>query len=453
MADRSHSRALFSRKKTGQGPYLSMQAATPPRKRKVLMIAHNHPGFFPGGGEMLAYQLFQQLNEHPGYEAVFLAATSHISREAHPGTAFLAYDGRPNEYLFYGDRFDYFMQSQKQPEFLYRDFANFLRELQPDVVHLHHTLRLGMEALQVIRNTLPSARIIYTLHDFIPLCYRDGQMIRTQDDVLCDTASPARCHACFPDIASARFMLREQFIKTHFALVDAFASPSRLLMERFAAWGLPKEKLHLVPNGTPHVLPAPPRPIARDEGRGRFGFFGQISHYKGTLLLTDAARLLAAREDMPDFSITIHGNPSLQPAAWQERFFSAVAACPQVHYTGVYAPEDLPALMAAVDWVVMPSLWWENAPLVINEAFRHGRPVICSDIGGMAEHVRHGVNGLHFRTGNAQSLAETMHACTVDSRLWEELRTQITPPPTIQGCVDKYLRLYYTATLPVEQSA
>ena len=56
--------------------------------------------------------------------------------------------------------------------------------------------------------------------------------------------------------------------------------------------------------------------------------------------------------------------------------------------------------MAEIDWVVVPSIWWENSPLVIQEAFLHGRPVICSDIGGMAEKVRHGVDGLHFRVGD-----------------------------------------------------
>ena len=43
--------------------------------------------------------------------------------------------------------------------------------------------------------------------------------------------------------------------------------------------------------------------------------------------------------------------------------------------------------MSEIDWVVVPSRWWENSPLVIQEAFMHGRPVICSGIGGMAEKV------------------------------------------------------------------
>ena len=75
---------------------------------------------------------------------------------------------------------------------------------------------------------------------------------------------------------------------------------------------------------------------------------------------------------------------------------------------GKYAHDDLPRLMAEVDWVVVPSRWWENSPLVIQEAFLHQRPVICSDIGGMAEKVADGVDGLHFRAGDPRSLARVL---------------------------------------------
>ncbi len=73
-------------------------------------------------------------------------------------------------------------------------------------------------------------------------------------------------------------------------------------------------------------------------------------------------------------------------------------------------------LMAEVDWVIVPSIWWENSPLVIQEAFTYGRPVICSGIGGMAEKVTDGVNGLHFRVGDPRSLAETMRRAARGAR-------------------------------------
>src|SRR3712207_5830979 len=88
---------------------------------------------------------------------------------------------------------------------------------------------------------------------------------------------------------------------------------------------------------------------------------------------------------------------------------------------GSYTRAEVPELMAKTDWVVVPSIWWENSPLVIQEAFQHGRPVICSDIGGMAEKGRDGVDGLHFRRGDAEHLAEVMRRAATTPGLWDQL--------------------------------
>ena len=61
---------------------------------------------------------------------------------------------------------------------------------------------------------------------------------------------------------------------------------------------------------------------------------------------------------------------------------------------------EMPSLMRSVDWMIIPSIWWENSPIVIQEAFFHGRPMICSNIGGMAEKITDGVDGLHFRVAS-----------------------------------------------------
>ena len=65
-------------------------------------------------------------------------------------------------------------------------------------------------------------------------------------------------------------------------------------------------------------------------------------------------------------------------------------------------------MMSNVDWVVVPSRWWEGSPLVIQDAFLYGRPVICGDIGAMAEKVAHEVNGLHFAVADPWSLADAV---------------------------------------------
>jgi glycosyltransferase involved in cell wall biosynthesis len=66
--------------------------------------------------------------------------------------------------------------------------------------------------------------------------------------------------------------------------------------------------------------------------------------------------------------------------------------------------------MRSVDWVVVPSTWWENSPLVIQEARVTGTPILASNIGGMAEKVRDGVDGLHFLAGSPLDLASKIEA-------------------------------------------
>ena len=64
--------------------------------------------------------------------------------------------------------------------------------------------------------------------------------------------------------------------------------------------------------------------------------------------------------------------------------------------------------MRSIDWTIIPSIWWENSPIVIQESFFHGRPMICSNIGGMAEKITDGVDGLHFRVGSSEDLVDRM---------------------------------------------
>ena len=89
----------------------------------------------------------------------------------------------------------------------------------------------------------------------------------------------------------------------------------------------------------------------------------------------------------------------------------------------------------------MPSIWWENAPLVIEEARAAGRPVICSGIGGMAERVADGVDGLHVPPGDAAALAETMRAADRPRASGAAWRGRAAPADHV-AFVDAHLALY-----------
>jgi glycosyltransferase involved in cell wall biosynthesis len=98
--------------------------------------------------------------------------------------------------------------------------------------------------------------------------------------------------------------------------------------------------------------------------------------------------------------------------------------------------------MRSVDWVVMPSIWWENSPIVIQECFHHGRPILSSNIGGMAEKIADEVNGLHFRSGSPEDLVDCMTRALSEPDLWTRLRGGIAKPLSHIDCAGAHLDLY-----------
>ncbi|MCC6468568.1 MAG: glycosyltransferase family 4 protein [Alphaproteobacteria bacterium] len=426
-----------------------MTAAPTAAPMRVLVISHGHPAYSIGGGELAAYNLFRGLDSDPGVEAQFLARVGPPLK-AHADTPFMSLRQNARETLFFSDSYDHFRMSNRDIAALERHFAAFLQALKPDIVHFHHFLGLGLECLRVVRQVCPGARIVVTLHEFLAICFNHGQMIKTGKPTPCHRATPADCAMCYPEISPARFFKREMFIKSHFDLVDAFVSPSRFLADRFVEWGLARERMRVVENGLDIPETAPPRPLAKPARgaaagrRGRFAFFGQLNPFKGIDVLLDAVGRIPAAQWGDDAGLIVFGgNLEHQPEPFRERFQRLMGQAEgRVRFYGSYRPPELATLMREVDWVVVPSVWWENSPLVIQEAFAHGRPVICSDIGGMAEKVRDGVDGLHFRAGSAESLADRLVAALGTPGLWDRLRAGAPKPPTPVGAARQHLALY-----------
>jgi glycosyltransferase involved in cell wall biosynthesis len=281
-----------------------------------------------------------------------------------------------------------------------------------------------LDLVSQVRRTLPGVPILYTLHEYLPICNRDGQLERTSGE-LCLKESPRRCHECFPAISRGAFYLRKRFIQSHFENVDLFLAPSNFLRRRYIDWGIPAEKIVFEDYGRAPVQRAEDAPRAEGQQATRFGFFGQFSPYKGVDVLL---RAMAQLEDSGvDAQLRLHGaNIEKHGEGFEAQTRRLLAeAGSNVTIAGPYGHERLPGLMAGIDWVVVPSTWWENSPLVIQEAFLHHRPVICSGIGGMAEKVKDGVSGLHFVRGDAGDLARTITRAATTPGLWETLRAGI----------------------------
>src|SRR5947209_9322230 len=313
--------------------------------------------------------------------------------------------------------------TMRSKELYVDEWRKFLRALTPDLVHFQHTHYLGYDILRATRATLPDAPIVYTLHEFIPICHHSGQMVRRfASRELCYAASPRRCNECYPEISPQRFFLRERFVKSAFELVDVFITPSEHARQRYIEWGLPAEKVVHEDYGRFPVVPQPDPP---DAGRrGRIGFIGQITPFKGLDVLLEAMKILEAKNVAAE--LLIYGaNLTHQPEPLKRQIATLLSETEQsVRFLGSYVQAQLPTILSGLDWVVVPSIWWETGPLVIHEALMHRRPVICSDIGSMVERITDGANGLLFAVGNPDSLAAAIRRAVSSPELWDRLRTQ-----------------------------
>jgi glycosyltransferase involved in cell wall biosynthesis len=406
--------------------------------RRVLQICHSHPKVRAGGAEVYAHELHRGFRDRDDWEPTFLARSGpphSRTRSPHVGTRLSPVEGTEDEYLLYPEDydFDWFFGTMRHSKALYtEDLRRFLLAVRPDVVHFQHTLFIGYDALRETRRTLPHASIVYTLHEFLPICHNKGQMVRTADGSLCTEASPRRCGECFPDISPEAFLLRKRFIQAQLDLVDLFIAPSATLLERFVEWGIPPERILLEDYGRlePSDAVGGPRSAPHDT----LGFFGQLNPYKGIDVLLRAMQALVSESPR----LRVHGtNLDLQEHSFRDEVSALLGEMSGTVTTlGSYPSERAGEMMAEVDWVVVPSTWWENSPLVIQEAFAQGRPVIFSDIGGMAEKVVDGVSGLHFKVGDADSLARTIRYAVETPGLWERLRDGIPKPHTMTDHID-----------------
>jgi glycosyltransferase involved in cell wall biosynthesis len=215
------------------------------------------------------------------------------------------------------------------------------------------------------------------------------------------------------------------------------------VLEHCVRAGIPVEKIVHEACGRSAVSALTDPPEAG--GRRRLAYFGQLARHKGVEVLLEAMKILQAEE--LDVELALHGaNLGLQNKPFQQKIEDLLAeTSASVRFTGQYEQRQLPALLAATDWVVMPSTWWEASPLVIQEALLYRRPVICAGIGGMAEMVTDGVNGLHFHPGAPARLADVIRRAVTSPELWRVLRDQIEDPRRMEDHLEVITSVYEDA--------
>lgn len=370
---------------------------------RIAIVSHAHPSVSKGGAEIAAYTLFKGLREL-GVDALFIAACNNHDRDR------LIFGTRYERAVFYEpDRYEWFYHLA--PRQVFTDLLRVLEDEAVRLVNFHHFIHFGINRIRDLRSET-NLKLFLTLHEFLPICQHHGQMVTRPARHLCYRASPSACTTCYPEHSADQFVIRRELFLSTLSSLHGLIAPSHFLARRFAEWGI-ERPIEVLENGLAHdwsgVTPRQARGEA-DAGRPLiFGFFGQITPFKGMDLLLRAIELIARDRLLAGrIRLRIHGGMVGQDSGFVQRFETVTKANLLVSVLGAYANEDVHRLMVACDYVVVPSTWWENSPVVIQEAYAAGCPVIAADIGGMAEKVVDGVTGLHFRAGDPGDLVQAL---------------------------------------------
>lgn len=359
-------------------------------------------------------------------------------------------------------------------------FGEHLRERRTEVVHSFHLRHLGADLLDEAR--AHGAGVVVSLTDFWFLCPRvilmrgDGTACSGPPD---DGRGCLPCHA--PDLAQklAEHPVADQvaalsattgglakpgwdlrsrvasqherwpYLRQRLLAADAVVAPTEFLRSVFVANGVPGERVLCrgygidaagIAAGAAAARAANAANAANAPGRGpTFGFFGTFAEHKGPHVLVEAmakvrggcrALLRGRASDFPEYSA---------------RLAAAAARDPRIEVLGPYDRAQLPAAFGAIDALVVPSTWHENAPFVVLEARAAGLPVLASRFGGLVEVVRDGVDGELFAPGDADDLAARLQRLVDEPARLQRYRAAVTPPKTLAAACDEFEAIHAEA--------
>ena len=279
------------------------------------------------------------------------------------------------------------------------DLGGLLAAWPADVLHVHNTFPLVSPSLYW---AAASARVpvVQTLHNFRLLCpqamlLRDGRVCR---DCVGRVPLPAVRHGCYRGSRAqtavlAGMLVLHRGLGTWQRKVQRYVALNDFCRDEFVRGGLPAERIVIKPN----FVESPPAAgaLSGAAGTARSGllFVGRLAPEKGVTVLAQAAASL------PDGSVAVAGSGPLA---------DQVRQAPGLQALGALAPAEVADVMGRSLALVMPSLWFENFPRTLVEAYAAGLPVIASRLGAMAELVQDGVTGLLAEPGDAHDWASKM---------------------------------------------
>lgn len=326
-----------------------------------------------------------------------------------------------------------------------QSFERFLEEVDPDLVHFQHLMLLSYRLIrQAEARGLP---IVLTLHDYWFIC-SNSQLIWPSGQICRGKAWGMNCARCAtarigrpwmavarPVLASA-LQLRDALVRRAALRADQMIAPSQFLIDCYTNEGFPSERLMLLENGLDARRISFRSSTPPPSDRLRVTYLGSLAWQKGVHVLVDAFRDLPPHRAV----LRVFGNPDTFPdysAALRER-----ANQSNTTFEGQVPNEEVGCVLAETDVLAVPSLWYENSPVVIQEARAAGVPVVASDHGALAEKVRDGIDGMLLPVGDVRAWQAGLEQLMGDPGLLTRLRAKRSPPVTLDQHVDRLRAIY-----------
>jgi glycosyltransferase involved in cell wall biosynthesis len=458
------------------------------RRLRILHAIHDYLPRHQAGSELYAANLARALRARGHHVTILTAAFA--PDHTHGDVQWRIHDGIPVVEVVNNWSVDGFAESYRATT-LQPIFEHVLRAVAPDVLHVHSLLNLTFDLPALAgRRGIP---VCATLHDYTLVCASGGQRLHRADQHLCREIDAVRCARCFTEspfhaqlmfgaalqrrgggaIATVARALRKHAPRlltrmarpvaqalgpagpspdairkrmtaglAAAAACDLIVAPSRAIAAEFIALGVPSERLTVADYGFPPMaMPARSAPRA---GPLRIGFVGTLVWHKGAHVLIDAVSRLPAGAA----ELRIFGDTGQFPDYVAELARAAAQSATTIEFAGRFEHATRADTYAQMDVLVVPSLWLENSPLVVHEAFQAGLPVVGSRLGGIADLVTDGLNGRLYEPHAADELAGILRQLSADRRELERLASARTPVLSIEHDAAEWEARYQRLVAP-----
>lgn len=314
-----------------------------------------------------------------------------------------------------------------------KEFAlKIIEDEKPDIVHVGHSMRIGEFIWALIKLKIP---YIITLTDFFFICYKYILLKKSGD--LCIGPQGGICYKYCGELTEQ--IIKNRLYDAHKILANAeiVASPSN-----FVAKVIENEfkdiNIKVIKHGMSYNNIRKNKRIYKKNDKLTFCYAGSLTPHKGVHIIIDAFTKI--KND--NISLKIYGSGIDKDYIY--RLENASKSDSRIEFCGVYNEEQIGEIYSDADVSIVPSLWFENYPLVLHEALACNVPVIASNVGGMKEKVKDGYNGFTFEIGNSDDLKMKMQTIIDNSLILNELKSKMKTfmIPTVEQEAYAYERIY-----------